>query len=83
MGFQCLLEKCLLHGSLIGFYCLKPVFSTPFCLIYPRASSVRLKTPLSRANRQCVLLINSYWIMDVIRMIITHNAIQMDIAGTP
>lgn len=41
-GVQCLLEKCLLHGSLIGFYCLNQCFPT-FLSYLSSASSVRLK----------------------------------------
>lgn len=31
-GVQCLLEKCLLYGSLIGFYCLNQCFPNLFVL---------------------------------------------------
>lgn len=41
-GVQCLLEKCLLHASLIGFYCLNQCFPTFLSYLSP-ASSVRLK----------------------------------------
>ncbi len=54
-GVQCLLEKCLLHGSLIGFYCLNQCFPT-FLPYLSSASSVRLK--YTNIERQCVILIN-------------------------
>lgn len=41
-GVQCLLEKCLLHASLSGFYCWNQCFST-FLSYVSTESSVRLK----------------------------------------